>query len=117
VEPDESNTRYRPTKELYKAENQLIYYWYQARGDSGFRERFGLTSEGQVKLGGVIMGRNDTITKDQDATKVKAARYSLAIRTNTLYQHHGMKVLVWDRIISFLGEPASPSSTPASTRS
>ena len=110
MEPDENQNRYRPTKELYKAENQLIHYWYQARGDSLFKQRFQLHNESQVKLGGVVIGRNDTITRNSDPSKVRAARLSLDIRMNTLYQHNGLKVLVWDRLLTFVAPRSSPAA-------
>jgi hypothetical protein len=99
MEQDDNKNRYRPTKELYKAENQLIHYWYHARNDGTFRQRFGLTSDSQVKLGGIVIGRFDRITRDEP--RRDAAQLSLDIRRSTLYQPHGIKVYVWDRLLRF----------------
>ena len=37
VEVDDAATRYRPTKDLIKAETQLLHYVHQAAGDSDDR--------------------------------------------------------------------------------
>lgn len=106
MEPDDNKSRYRPTKDLYKAENQLIHYWYEAQGSKVFKERFKITRDAQVKMGGIVIGRNDTITRDRSAPTVEAARYSLDIRINTLYRPQGIRLFVWDRIVAFVTPPS-----------
>lgn len=103
-ERDNNNNRCRPTLDYIKAENQLLHYYYQAVGDSHFRQRYAVLETRNIRLGGIIIGRSkDRLAKNivsvADKTNVMTA---LSIRQDYLYQSHGIRVLTWDRVLEFL---------------
>lgn len=101
MEPDDNAQRYRPTKDLIKAENQLIHYASQAFGDQTFRERMGVMESANILVGGIVIGRSADMvsgaTTDGDRER---ARRSLSYRTNFFYSLHGIQVMTWDRVLA-----------------
>jgi hypothetical protein len=98
MERDDNDNRYRPTKDLVKAENQLIHYIYDARGSAAFRERYDIRFTSNIKIGGIIIGRDDRIVDSDDERVISTAEQSLRIRQNALYEPALFRVLTWDRI-------------------
>jgi hypothetical protein len=101
---DDNGNRCRPTHEFIKAENQLLHYVTQAQADQLFRQRFGILDHRNIRIGGVVIGRsNDRMlrgaTNDMDIQK---AKFSLSVRENIFYFAHSLRVLTWDRVLSFV---------------
>ncbi len=63
VEIDDAATRYRPTKELIKAETQLLHYVHQAAGDADLKERFDIRYAANIKAGGITSGATQSFSK------------------------------------------------------
>ncbi len=104
MEIDENRQRFRPTKDLIKAENQLLhYYYYEISNSDAFRERHGIISRELVKLGGIIIGRDGRIASMRpDANQEKLADMSLTIRSRLFYEKTGFHLRTWDSIASVL---------------
>lgn len=102
VEIDDAATRYRPTKDLIKAETQLLHYVHQAAGDTDLRERFDIRYPANIRAGGIIIGRDATLFKTADGATREAANHSLKIRQTHVYNKAQFKVMTWDRVLDFL---------------
>lgn len=103
-EYDDNNNRCRPTKDLIKAENQLLHYLDQAIGDQSFRVRFGVMETKNIRAGGIIIGRStDKLLKSirDDGDKFKAQK-ALEVRRSYFYLQNNIRVITWDRILDFV---------------
>jgi len=101
---DDNANRCRPTLEFTKAENQLLHYVTQAQSDQLFRQRFGILDYRNIRVGGIVIGRsNDRMLKAATSeVDVKKAKFSLSVRENIFYSAVGLRVLTWDRVLSFV---------------
>src|SRR4030042_5437274 len=52
----DTENRLRPSEDLIKAENQLLHYYEEQRGNELFRAKFGVTRQNDVHIGGIIIG-------------------------------------------------------------
>jgi len=99
VEVDDAATRFRPTKDLIKAETQLLHYVYEAARNRDLQERFGIRYAENIRMGGIIIGRSSSIAA-QNANSDDAF-HSLRIRQSHIYNKAGIRLLTWDRIVDF----------------
>lgn len=100
MESDENKNRYRPTKDLIKAENQLLHYSYYAAADGRLRERLKVVEGSKIQPGGIIIGRSSGIatgvTSKGDAER---AQTSLSIREEYFYSKNNIRILTWDYVL------------------
>lgn len=101
VEIDDAATRYRPTKDLVKAETQLLHYVHQASGDADLKERFNIRYASNIHAGGIIIGRDSHIFKPSKGATLESANHSLKIRHAHIYNKAQFRVMTWDRILDF----------------
>lgn len=101
-ERDRNNQRFIPTKDLLKAENQLIHYCFASTWNAEFKDRFGLRPTDEVKPGGVIIGTDERFAKDFGRYGRQAADQALEIRTRYFYSKYDIRVYTWNRILSHL---------------
>jgi hypothetical protein len=110
--PFELTTRNRliPSRALIEAENQLLYYFDEYRSNGQFLDRYGLRHPNDVRLGGIVIGRDDNFVRestrrglDADALRQLAAS-ALRIRDEHFYRER-IRLLTWDRIASVLEAP------------
>jgi hypothetical protein len=99
----DTHDRACPTKHLFKAENQLLHYRHTVANDGTLKERFNIISQGNVRLGGIIIGKKDKMVlsgrEDPEHARI-LAKQALKIRDESFYRPAGMCILTWDRIIS-----------------
>ena len=102
-ERDDNKNRYRPTKDLVKAENQLIHYAYLAQQDDTFRQRFNIMDRRKIMLGGIVIGRSqDRFAKGVSSpADLLNAKTSFSIREAYFYIPNGIRVFTWDTILAF----------------
>lgn len=100
MEKDNNKNRYRPSKYLVRAENQLLHYMYEAQGSDVMRERYELTSRSNIIAGGIIIGRDDLICRKGDSAE--AARFSLNVRMKYFYYPNNIRLMTWDRVIEHI---------------
>lgn len=110
-ERDDSQVRFRPTKDFVKAENQLLHYANEIVGNDPFRQRFRVMDPSDVRLGGIIIGRWDRLfsgaAQGLDAQNAESA---LRLRERYLYALHGIRVFTWDGILKTIA--VRPSILP-----
>ncbi|WP_064831626.1 Shedu anti-phage system protein SduA domain-containing protein [Rhizobium phaseoli] len=102
VEIDDSNTRYRPTKDLVKAETQLLHYVHQAAGDRDLLERYDIRYTANVIAGGIIIGRDNRLVRPGAGVDPAAAQHSYRIRQTHIYNKVQIRVMTWDRIMNLV---------------
>jgi len=107
MERDENDRRFRPTRDLFKAENQLLHYAYEAERNGVLHEHFGIAKKDNVKIGGIVIGRSDTWVNSADPEIVKRAKNSFDVRSAYFYRSMGIRVMTWDHVLAFL-EPPNP---------
>ena len=113
--PFEIATRNRlmPTRALVEAENQLLYYYDEYRSSAQFLDRYGIRHADDVKLGGIVIGRDDNLVRLRAADVASAeeltqlASSALRIRDEHFYRGR-IRLLTWDRVAQVL----EPSPTP-----
>ena len=111
-ELDANANRYRPTIEFIKAENQLLHYTEEARGNETIRRRFGVERD-NIRPGGIIIGTEERLLRSStDSDEVWKARNSLKMRQKYLYGGDRIRVLVWDVILDLIRP--DPPQNPAS---
>ena len=100
----ENNNRACPTKHLYSAENQLLHYYDTVKKDAAFLQRKKLMSGDNVKLGGIIIGRDRNYVKydhtEEDVNAMDCAIQANRVREMYFYQNR-IQLWTWDRIIDF----------------
>lgn len=104
---DENNNRYAPSKDLYKAENQLIHYLHDATNNGAFRDRYGVGATGPVYAGGIIIGTDARVVAKGARQDPAKALDSLTLRRRYLYRHEQIRVLTWDDIMHYLAPTQS----------
>lgn len=108
-----SHNRLMPSRALVEAENQLIYYFDEYRGNSQFLDRYKIRHADDVKLGGIIIGRNNNWVRSTPSNTLpddvleQLAASALRIRDEHFY-HGRIKILTWDRIADVLDIPKHP---------
>jgi len=113
----ETNNRFIPTLELIKAENQLLHYYLEAKGNQDFRMAFGITDENEVRLGGIIISTDERKIELSDIAVDRAEiLYDKARRArNELYGSTGIRLLTWDRVLEHLRTPTIGGTQTSST--
>ena len=103
----ETNNRFIPTKELIKAENQLLHYYLEAKGNRDFRRTFDITDENDVRLGGIIISTESRkISRSNLSPERALILYEKARRARyELYSNAGIRLLTWDRVLEHLKAP------------
>src|SRR4030042_2534384 len=94
-----------PSPELFKAENQLLHYHHSIANSGHLRDRWGIVTPDHVKIGGIIIGRDNAIVKCEQKDIVlgkQLASQALRIRESVFYRASGIRVWTWDRIIKIL---------------
>lgn len=107
--PFEIATRNRliPTRALIEAENQLLYYFDEYRSNGQFLDRYQIRHPNDIKLGGIVIGRDDNLIRLQagqnlgDEEKRQLVSSALRIRDEHFYRER-IRVLTWDRIADVL---------------
>jgi hypothetical protein len=106
-ERDDNKRRFRPTRDLIKAETQLLHYVAEHQDSSAFKEYYGLSPSSQIIPAGIIIGTNRRLLRLQtngntDFDEVAAARYSVFLRDNYMYRKSGIRVKTWDWVVRSL---------------
>ena len=100
-ERDDNDTRFRPTRDLIKAENQLLHYASEMLSSDSFRVRQDVMKFENIKMGGIIIGRSsDRLVKDPK--HLPQAKTSLLIRDRFFYEVNHIKILTWDAVVEHL---------------
>ncbi|WP_157619703.1 hypothetical protein [Skermanella stibiiresistens] len=99
---DNNRNRLRPTKELIKAENQLLHYASDFSDMRAFRNRYGLDAYSTVIPAGILIGRDDRLVKPSRQLQVSEADaralfdQTSRIRDLYLYDRAGIRIRTWD---------------------
>lgn len=101
-EPD-TETRLKPSNDLVSAENQLLNYYYELKGDRAFRIEYDITDPSDISLGGIIIGCHRTKVSGTDTEAVKNRRYNVAKRVRDQLYEGKLKLRTWDEVCSFIG--------------
>jgi hypothetical protein len=116
----DGNDRARPSDDLYSAENQLIHYVKSLRLNREWCLGHQISSERDVRIGGIIIGRqDDPDAKGAAARKIAMARRAREIREEFLYKNE-LRLLNWDQVIRLIdslnvaGKKLSGDLRPAS---
>lgn len=107
-EADNEN-RLKPSRDLMDAENKLLHFYDQLKGDDAARASFQVTHRDNVHLGGIIIGSRQTrVSGDYDHAK-KEVLFETAkrIRTSYFYRPAGIRLLTWDRVLEQFGPRTS----------
>lgn len=98
----ENPNRASPTPEFYSAENQLLHYHYATANDGNFRNRWEIVSPDRVRLGGIIIGRENNLVipgRYDPGLEVNLANQAKELRENFFY-HNDIKLLTWDSVLT-----------------
>ena len=96
----DTKNRCRPTDAYVQGENQLLHYFYEAAGNSRFRERLGIINQDNVHIGGLIIGTRARLVKG--SVEIDKADTALKVRETYLYKADSIRVMTWDRVLDFV---------------
>lgn len=112
----DTQNRVKPTPELVKAENQLLHYFEECKLNQQFRNVFNIVDPEDVKLGGILIGRKETLVKNHrsytEETKKQLYKKARNYRIKHFYEPSSIKLLTWDRVLSQLGTTTVPQQNP-----
>lgn len=110
----DTENRLRPTKELIQAENQLLHYYHEQRGNEQFRNEFRVTHSDNVLFGGIIIGCHSRKTKGnyEESKKNTLFEKALMIRKRYIYEPLQIRIIHWDYILDLLKPSAQPEAQP-----
>lgn len=97
--------RLMPTRDLIEAENQLLYYYDEYRGSAQFLDRYEIQHADDVRLGGIVIGRDDNWVRPNPANPLpdrearQLASSAVRIRNEHFYRDK-IRLLTWDHIAS-----------------
>jgi uncharacterized protein with HEPN domain len=105
-EKDNEN-RLRPSKDLISAENQLLHYVHECKGNAQFREEFRVTHPDNVYFGGIIIGSNSKQVNGDYNQEKKNMLYEKAarIRAEYFYKKIGIRLVTWDTVLDLFKNP------------
>jgi len=98
-----TQNRLIPSRALIEAENQLLYYFDEYRSNGQFLDRYQIRHPNDIKLGGIVIGRDDNLIKRQGGQNLnedemrQLVSSALRIRDEHFYRER-IRVLTWDRI-------------------
>lgn len=100
----DSQARLKPSKDLFDAENKLFNHYHQLKSNRAMQDQFQLTSDSQIKLGGIIISREDKLVAGIKKSKTVERKFQLArsVRQQYVFKPHGMRLLSWDYIVNCL---------------
>jgi hypothetical protein len=100
----DTENRLRPTKDLIQAENQLLHYYHENKGNERFRNDFGVTHSDKVCFGGIIIGTHNRRAKGKygETKKNKLVETALMIRRKYIYDPLNIRIMHWDYILDLL---------------
>ena len=105
-----TRNRLTPTRALVEAENQLLYYFDEYRSNGQFMDRYQIRHPNDIRLGGIIIGRDDNLVRPCADPSLSAdtlrqmASSALRIRDEHFYRER-IRVLTWDRIANVIASP------------
>ncbi len=103
----ERENRLMPSNDLVKAENQLLNYHHELKGNDQVREMFGITHPDKIKLGGIIIGSERTKVNGEFLESKKDRLFNTAcqIRENYFYIKNGFRLMNWTYILENMKQP------------
>ena len=102
-----TQNRLIPTRALVEAENQLLYYFDEYRSNGQLLDRYQIRHPDDVRLGGIVIGRDDNWVRQQPANPLpggvvrQMASSALRIRNEHFYRNQ-IRVLTWDSVASVI---------------
>lgn len=101
-----TRNRLMPSRALVEAENQLLYYYDEYRSSTHLLDRYEIRHPDDVRLGGIIIGRDDNLVKskkgiDLDLPTTRQMANS-AIRIRQHFYQEKLRLLTWDRILNVI---------------
>lgn len=100
-----TRNRLIPTRALVEAENQLLYYYDEYRSNGQLLDRYQIRHPDDVRLGGIVIGRDDNWVQPQAVDPLspavirQLASSALRIRNEHFYRGQ-IRVLTWDSVAS-----------------
>jgi len=100
----DTENRLRPTKELIAAENQLLNYHFEIKGNDSSKRKFGITHPDHIRIGGIIIGTRKTLVRGNFEINKKYKLYQMAshIRKQYFYNHLDIRLMTWDSILDHI---------------
>ena len=98
-EQDDNARRFRPTRDLIKAETQLIHYASEHEYSTGFKEYYKLTPRSPIIPAGIIIGTDSRLIRrknDEDVDQMALAEHSVYLREHYFYGKTRIRVRTWD---------------------
>jgi hypothetical protein len=97
-----NDNRIRPTPELIQAENQLLWYYDETKGDQTFHRRFNVLPT-HIYCGGIIIGCDQTLVRDtkgryDEVTKGKLYEDAITIR-DYFYNEQRIRLMTWNHVL------------------
>lgn len=100
---EDTKNRLKPSFDLIDAENKLLHYYQEQKGNDQFRQDFEVIHPDDVCLGGIIIGCNRTKVIGKYEDRKKEILYQRAIYTrNLFYKPAGITLYTWDQILEHL---------------
>ena len=102
-----TQNRLIPSRALVEAENQLLYYFDEYRSNGQFLDRYQIRHPDDVRLGGIVIGRNDNWVRQPAVNALpgevlrQLASSALRIRDEHFYRSR-IRVLTWDSIVNVI---------------
>lgn len=102
-----THNRLVPTRALVEAENQLLYYYDEYRSNTQFLDRYKIRHPDDVRLGGIVIGRDDNWVHPQARDPLPAdvirqlAASALRIRNEHFYRNQ-IRVITWDSVANVI---------------
>jgi hypothetical protein len=98
----ETNSRLRPSEYLYKAINQLLHFYRECKQSGSFRDVFNIVNQEDVKMGGIIIGRNDNrVPNSLNATNKKILFNQVTYAWDYLFNDK-IRLFTWEKILDWI---------------
>lgn len=100
----DNENRLRPTPDLNDAENKLLNYVDELRGNHTLQTRFGVTHSDYVCIGGIVIGCKSKLVDGnyEEAKKTKLLNDALRIREEWFYKRAGIRLITWSHVLDHI---------------
>ena len=110
----DTENRLRPSIDLIKAENQLLNYHYELKGNDSIRKDFGVYHPDDVLLGGIIIGCDRTRVRGVIEEPKRSIAYQKATNLRkVLYRWGDIRLMTWDTVLIHIAPVEKPSASQA----
>lgn len=96
----DTESRLKPSPELADAENKLLHFYFENKGNPLFHQQYEITNPEDICLGGIIIGCQKTKVGGELEEEKRERLFKTAKSTKNLLYGKQIKLKSWDEVLA-----------------